>query len=201
MGEMIVRGHPLAVPFDVHTWYTTGLAFSGLGMRSSTQTVGLHWTGGEGDAAGVHRTLTARRLSVQFYIAYDGSVYQFCDASSRAAHIGTENARCVGIEIANRASTVDDPKHPRETYADTVHGRTFKASYFTPAQVASAKALTTALCAAYGLPYVSPDAHTALDPVALRSFRGVVGHYHVTVRKNDPGTRLLRDIGTQPPKP
>ncbi len=195
---MIVRGHPVSVPFDVRTWHTTGLGFPGLSMRSGTSSVGLHWTGGEGGPTQVHTVLNARRLSVHFFIDYAGVVYQFCDASARAAHIGTENARCIGVEIANRASAKPDPKHPREMYTDTVQGKTFRASYFTFWQVESARALTTALCSAYGLPYASPASSKVLPPADLRAFRGVLGHFHATKRKVDPGTRLFRDIGLQP---
>ena len=195
MGAIIVRQQAVEVDFDVENWHRTGLYFSRLGMRSTTSSVGLHWTGGEGGASQVYRVLKDRRLSVQFFIDYDGTIFQMADAQARAAHIGTENARCIGIEIANRASTKPNAKRPRELYTEKVHGKAFRATYFTPAQVASAEKLTRALCKIYGLPYEAPPTHTVAPKAFLDGFRGVIGHFHVTRRKVDPGVRLLQELG------
>ena len=192
MGEVVAGGRPIKIDAAVKTWHETGLGFPALGLRTETRAVGLHWTGGVGGAAPVYRTLGTRKLSVQFCIDVDGVVYQFADASARASHIGTANGWCVGIEICNPANG----RAPgRETYQEHVQGRSFACSYFYPAQVASARALVTALCGFYGLPYAAPASTVALSAADLKTVRGVIGHFHVTTRKVDPGTRLLRELG------
>ena len=126
-------------------------------------------------------------------------MWQFCDASDRAAHVGLGNGYSLGIEIVNRANgkpyLTPGGKHPREVYPERVHGHNFRCTAFYPAQVSAARGLTQALCAVYGLPYEAPVSDTVLDVPTLASFRGVLGHFHYTRRKADPGTRLFKEMG------
>jgi N-acetyl-anhydromuramyl-L-alanine amidase AmpD len=190
--SIIVSGRAVPVGCPVRVWHETKLGFPALGARTQTRAIGLHWTGGYGGATQVHRTLTERRLSVQFCIDVDGVIWQYADATARASHIGSANGWCCGIEICNPAS---GRALGRETYVERVQGRTFRCSYFHPAQVDATRALVTKLCEAYGLPYASPPETAALPPERLATVRGVIGHFHVTPRKLDPGARLLRELG------
>ena len=190
MSTIMIRDVPVKIDHPVDSWGGTGLHFPGLGRRTETRAVGIHWTGGRGHAEQVYDTLQQRKLSVQFCIDIDGTIYQFCDASDRAEHIGTANGWCVGIEICNPA---DGQDNSRETYREVIHGRAFRCSYFHPVQVIAARKLTQTLCTAYGLPFQAPMASTVVPD--LSTFRGVLGHFHVTRRKPDPGVRILRAIG------
>jgi len=190
--SIIVSGRAINIGIPVKVWHETKLGFPAVGARTETRAIGLHWTGGYGGAAQVYRTLNERKLSVQFCVDVDGVVWQFADASARASHIGSANGWCCGIEICNPAS----PKAVgREMYTETVHGRSFECSYFYPAQVAAVRVLVAKLCEAYGLPYAAPPETHALTTAQLSTVRGVVGHFHVTARKVDPGARLLRELG------
>ena len=195
MNAILIDGLPIAMKSTVKTWHQTSLDFPALGKRSETNAVGLHWTGGEGGGAQVHRVLKLRGLSVHFLVDQEGVIWQYADAGVRCSHIGSANSTTVGIEISNRANGKDHVRYPRERYQERVHGHKFFCSSFYPAQVAATKELTEMLCKAYGLPFVTPAVDTCLDPRSLKLFRGVLGHFHVTRRKVDPGIRLLRELG------
>ncbi len=199
MGDIIINGRAVPLCSEVRTWHDTELGFAALGKRTETRAVGLHWTGGEGGGAQVHRVLKSRGLSVQFFIDQLGVIWQYADASSRCAHIGLANGYTVGIEIANRATPAVNAKWPRDVYPERVHGKSFKCTAFYPAQVKAATELTQALCKAYGLPYETPASDTVLSPAELKAVRGVLAHFHVSRRKVDCGTRLLREMGLRDP--
>lgn len=188
MGEIVVEGRPVALACEVRR----ELQFEALGRRTETRAVVLHWTGGEGGGAQVFRVLKERGLSVNFTIDRAGVVWQYADAAARCAHVGPGNAWTCGIEMTNAANGLvrDVP-----AYTERVHGKAFSCSGFTPAQLASAKELVGTLCRAFGLPYVSPSVSTFLESKVLKEYRGVLGHFHFTRRKVDPGTRVFRELG------
>jgi len=188
-------------------WTEHKLTFPGLPMRKETRAVLHHFTGGEGQEHQVHRTLTTRRnrdtgkllgLSVQFFIRFDGAIFQFVDADTRCAHAGVANAWSVGVEIQNRATAAANVAGiRRQLVTEEIHGRTATRSTFTAAQVHSAIALTAALTEAYDVPWRLPMdgsdvLSTAMDPRDLATFRGILGHLHITTAKVDPGLALLR---------
>ena len=191
MNDILVSGRAIPVKSFVHR--SPSLTFN-RGLRTETRAVALHWTGGEGGGEQVHRVLRERGLSVQFFVDQEGHIWQYADASARCAHIGLANGYTVGIEIANRANGTPNAKWPREVYEERLHGETFKCSAFYPAQVAAVTELTQTLCKAYGLPYEAPASDTVLSATELRAVRGVLGHFHVSRRKVDPGTLLLREM-------
>lgn len=199
-GRIIVGGREVACDAVVKTWHEHGLSFATEGPRTETRAVALHWTGGEGDGRQVHRVLRERHLSVQFCIEHDGTIYQYTDANARCMHAGLANGWSVGIEISNRANGQPHAKWTRSTYLEEVHDKTFRCSRFYAEQIEASIALTKALCRAYGLPFDVPRdsagelVTTTLGTRELAAYRGVLGHYHVTRRKVDPGTELLRAI-------
>jgi N-acetyl-anhydromuramyl-L-alanine amidase AmpD len=169
-----------------------------------------HWTGGEGDAAAVARTLVRRGLGIHFVIDRDGRIYQHCDPIMVAcAHAGSSNARSVGVEIVSygyaggwawdplralRVPLVPRRGRDRETYDATTHSRTVKTAHFYPAQTLAAVGLATALSEALGIPREVASESGVLPPMLLAGdarFRGHLGHYHVSEKKRDPGPALM----------
>ena len=197
---IIVGGEPVYCDADVRTWDDTGLGFPTLRTRSTTRAVILHHTGGEGDAVQCHATLLKRGLSVHFFVGADGTIAQYADANARCAHAREANAWSVGIEMQNRA---DDRKIvrgiERELVVENIHGQDATRTTFLQPQVTAALALTDALCRAYDLPFAVPMAGsriyaTALPASELATYRGVLGHLHLTRAKVDPGIAILRAV-------
>jgi N-acetyl-anhydromuramyl-L-alanine amidase AmpD len=195
---ILIGGHPHYVGREVRVWSESGLSFEALGKRTETRAVVVHHTGGEGDAAQVHRVLKGRGLSVQFFIDHLGIIHQYCDASARASHAGTANGWSCGIEIQNRANANPVQRGiKREVVIERIHGKEGKRTTMLPEQVASAIALVEVLCKAYGLPMEVPL--TGADVTAtvvpnLSMWRGVLGHLHLKATKIDPGLVVLRAI-------
>jgi N-acetyl-anhydromuramyl-L-alanine amidase AmpD len=196
MGELFAGGKRVEVGFPI--LHTHKLHVSR--MRKRTDLIVEHWTGGENPVDTFVGTLKTRGLSCHFFVDHEGSVYQLCDADALAAHARGHNARSVGVEIQNHAT--GDPVVRgirREVVLEDVHGVPERRATFTPAQVAATIKLTEALCAHYGLPFAVPMdgrdvVRTTLPVHELAEYRGVVGHYHLTRRKRDPGLALMRAI-------
>jgi N-acetyl-anhydromuramyl-L-alanine amidase AmpD len=137
-----------------------------------------------------------RGLSVHFLLDVDGTLYQTLDLVDQAWHARSANPRSIGVEIAHvgaRASQGEEPGLVR----GTVHGDLLEQAPFTRAQEEVLARLAAALAAA--LPQIELDAprgpdgtvrREALAPDELASFHGVIGHYHVTRDKIDPGPAL-----------
>ncbi|MGE0481408.1 MAG: N-acetylmuramoyl-L-alanine amidase [Phycisphaerae bacterium] len=129
-------------------------------------------------------------------------------------------AKWYGKDAAGRTvvtlppSLVDDVRTPGfvarparpEPVAGAIHGRTLQQYDLTPEQYAALGRLTAALCRV--LPRIradfprEPDGRVAprvLTQDELERFSGVLGHYHLTTEKIDPGPafdwdRLQRDV-------
>lgn len=199
--EIMVRGLPYRCLAPIRTWRTTGLHFL-TRTRRETRWVVNHWTAAENAAPRVYANMAAGRVSVHFIVDQLGEVYQCCDTDARCAHAADNggNTYGVGIEIVNRGDG-DAPARTfvRSTRTERIHGRGCTYAEFFPAQIASVVALNAAICSAYGLPMRVPmkdgDVYpTALPVRYLESFRGVLGHFHLTTGKRDPGLELLRRI-------
>jgi hypothetical protein len=101
------------------------------------------------------------------------------------AHLGDPNLRVKGF-VPRPAS--DEPK------TGEIHGRLLMQYEFTEEQYRSLVRLAAALCA--NLPKIAPDAprgedgrvrNGVLEPAEIEAFGGLVGHYHLTTAKIDPG--------------
>jgi len=101
------------------------------------------------------------------------------------AHLGDPHLRVKGF-VARPAS--DEPK------TGEIQGRRLMQYEFTEEQYGSLVRLAAALCA--NLPRITPDAprgpdgqvrKTALAAAEIDAFGGLVGHYHLTTAKIDPG--------------
>lgn len=207
--EIIVRGQRFRCLAPVRTWLDTGLHFL-TRTRRETRWIINHWTGSENAATRVFEGMRSRLgpggkpepLSVHFIVDQLGEIYQCADTDARCAHArdGNGNTYGIGIEIVNRGDG-DAPARGfvRTRRTELIHGRMCTYGEFFPAQVASVVALNAALAAAYALPLRVPmrdgDVYpTAVPPRYLASFRGVLGHCHLTTGKRDPGLELLRRI-------
>jgi len=162
-----------------------------------------------GTSAQCFKVLEMRGLSVHFMVDLDGTVYQTCDTSARAYHAGTFNDGSVGIEIANVGAYADraelerllpipegvargalPPGYvPRPARPGLLRGRVQGTDLwqqdFTDAQYEALGRLVAALCGALDVPARAPRETGVLrDPA---SWRGILGHYHLTTAKLDPG--------------
>jgi N-acetyl-anhydromuramyl-L-alanine amidase AmpD len=167
----------------------------------------LHHTAGERDPRGVHNTLVSRKsvaapwgLSVHFVIGADGTIWQMADArSTKTLHAGRANAWSVGVEIVNRGAPPALATAPRETYSDRIHGIPFDYLRFHPAQVGAAYTLCRALCEVLEIPYRFPTESGAvtrgiMGESEIKTYRGILGHYHVSRGKVDPSPHLLDEL-------
>lgn len=205
---IIIGGARVFCAAPVVLWGESGLVFDGRPRRRQTKQIVLHWTGGEGDAAQVYRTLREAGASVPLFVDAAGVVWQFMDIDRQGVHCPGWNASGVGIEIQNRGTRIADVKLRsgvvRSEVEEIVHGRLTKYSDYTPAQVVSVVTLVRALCDHYRLPVQVPVDRRGqvitgvLSTLEAARFRGVCGHYQTPgATKADPGPRLLRLIHGQ----
>lgn len=190
-------------------------------LRAYVHQIVLHY-----DAAGTSRRCfevlqDERGLSAHFLLDVDGVLYQTLDVAERARHAGPANDRSVGIEIANigaypnpaalaaarkRSATPGKKDRPQTPVTGYVQGRRLHQFRFTDAQYrALIRLIRTLRRALPGIKAVYPEsadggvATTVLPPGPRKRFSGVLGHYHVSPKKVDPGpafdwNRVLRGI-------
>lgn len=179
-----------------------------------TRAIVLHCTGGIRPPAGVYQTLRARRgprtpdgLSVHWTIGVDGERVQMAPHDLVCLHASGVNEWTVGIELVSPllATTSIAAKERargvrRETYVDRVRGkRALRLLDLTEPQTASTLLLVEQLCDVLHVPRVVPMEGDALmrrqmTPAELSRFEGVMGHYHSSSMKIDPGTRILERL-------
>lgn len=164
----------------------------------------LHWTAGEGSAKGCFDVLTTRELGVEFYIGRDGVIYQFADpVLVDTFDAGSMNPRSIGVEIANYGFRGDPKEVPaagkdRRIYEGTIRGRKIKmAAYYEP-QLEAAYNLVEAICNAVPtIPFVIPGEGDqklytgTMNPAQERKWKGVLGHFHISDQKTDPGIDIF----------
>lgn len=214
-GEIVVGGQSVAIAAPARTWHDHGLFFGpGHGAKRRTRpiTCGVaHWTGGENPPDVVYRVLRNRKpwpLSVEFCIDASGTVWQFADPLvTRCSHAGYANGFSWGIEMVNYGtrsllSRVPRAGRHRGTSSQTIHGRSRKVASFYRGQIESARALVEAVHGALDLPVDVPrhaDGRvysTTMSKKSVRAFRGVLGHFHISRFKLDPGPTLLSELAS-----
>lgn len=169
-------------------------------LRRAIRQIVLHY-----DAAGSARKCfeilhDRRGLSAHFLLDVDGTVYQTLDVKERAWHAGPANDRSVGIEIANlgaypeRAALGPDGPGGVEPIRGRIRGRDLWQWPFTDAQYESLGRLLSALCRVLGIPARAPrdaggrvPADEVPGEAEMLAFEGLVGHFHVSAAKVDPG--------------
>jgi len=149
-----------------------------------------------GSSAGCFEILRKRGLSAHFLIDTDGTIYQTLDLRERAWHAGVANSRSVGIEVAHPGVTMEPA--PGSVRGE-IQYRVLYQKPFTDAQYAALADLLAALRRVFprvALDY--PHETGLLGPERFAAFKGVLGHYHVSREKVDPGPafdwrRLMRE--------
>ncbi|MEM8882965.1 MAG: N-acetylmuramoyl-L-alanine amidase [Planctomycetota bacterium] len=134
-----------------------------------------------------------RGLSCHFMLDVDGTIYQTLDGKERAWHAGKANDVSIGIEIANLGAYPDPEEHPGLTVEGVIQGTTLYQRPFTDAQYEALAKLCATLVRV--LPGIEPrfprDEDGGVVPGVLpdegASFSGLLGHYHLTTAKVDPG--------------
>lgn len=168
----------------------------------------IHWTAAEGSAQQVFRTLNKRGLSVDFIVDWDGKLY-CCneDLPNRlTSHAGPANTSSVGVEVVNygtRPAAKQVPQHKvaqkyRPLTVQTLHGRKFYVGDFWPEQFNTLRRLCWGAEYYLGIPSVFPtkEGTNRIEDKVIdwRSHEGVLGHFHISPRKLDPGTKVLQDL-------
>lgn len=208
---LIFDGWSAKINADVYNWHDTGLETVIGGnnkartMRQDIDLFVVHWTGGYGDAEQLFNVLNRRALGVEYFIDYEGRIVQYCDPLIvNTADAGFVNPRSVGVEVQCRGFP---PKKAgrgvpgQKAYSDRIRGRSIHMLDFTKAQKRSLDALITAhrehehrmLTIPRTLPRndrggLLRDTMTRRE---VRNYSGVIGHYHISKRKTDPGTAPL----------
>lgn len=208
--EIIVADLRVPVAAPVLTMEDHGLEFragKGARRRFPKQLIDLivvHWTGGERGARQVFRTLTSRALGVEFVVDPWGIIWQFADP----ARVDTfdakgVNPRSIGIEMTNFAfrrpgKPIPRPGRDRPRYRTQLNGRAREFASFTPWQMKACVALCDALTATVRtIPRTIPRngnnnlIRRKLKKAELDAYAGVLGHFHVSGSKLDPGTDIF----------
>jgi murein DD-endopeptidase MepM/ murein hydrolase activator NlpD len=139
-----------------------------------------------------------RGLSVHFLLDNDGTIYQTVDLAFMAFHAAGFNANSIGVEMCNRGDAKQWPEfyrqrgQKRDVTTCRIHGHTYLAFDYTAAQYDALKALARGLVRALpNLPLEYPQESPGYQSWAVlpgvRGYAGLLGHYHTTTRKWDPG--------------
>lgn len=140
--------------------------------------------------------------STHFLVDFDGTVYQTLDLALEANHSGVDeiDARSVAVDVVNPVE-LDRPRYAPEVGPDpfdrplsefeTVQGKEMQRWGYTPAQMDSLGHLARELERL--LPSLPPElpgrgnVPRHVLPDRGKSFRGFLGHLHVSERAEDPG--------------
>lgn len=223
-------GRPVAAGTRVVLWSSPGgFRATKYGERTdAVRQIVLHYDVA-GTSAQCFKVLEKRGLSVHFLVDLDGTVYQTVDTSARAYHAGTFNDGSVGIEIANIGAYakreelerlwpfpegvargalppgfVPRPARPGPLRGK-IHGTELWQQDFTDEQYEALGHLVAALCRELDVPADAPRERGVL--AAPAAWHGILGHYHLTTDKLDPGPafdwdRLLSSVrGNLAPAP
>lgn len=163
----------------------------------------LHWTGGENPPPKVFDVLDGRELGVEFSIGKYGDVWQFADPILvDTFDAGPVNKRSAGVEIINcgwKSEGRASASNFREEYTTRLHGRPRRFTRFYPAQIRAAIALVDAIIKSEQTLIkrrIPRDGSGALITSVmgggqLAAYEGVLGHFHITADKSDPGTDIF----------
>ncbi len=148
------------------------------------------------NARSCFKVLVRRGLSTHFIIDNDGVIYQPWDLCHSTWHAGSVNRYSIGFDMSN-AATINYLNYYREQGVDRgvftaeINGGRFTALGYSEAQylscIACIRAITRYFPRIKPLPPIGPDGQVINGVIADQNFEGVVGHYHLSVHKWDPG--------------
>jgi hypothetical protein len=208
--HLIVGGKEWPCRSRTILWTDSGLEFkAGDGGRRRHPKIRidllcLHWTGSENSIQQLYRTLDSRELGVEFAIDREGIVWQFCDPMTvDTFDAGYVNARSVGVEIVNYGFVAHGREPPgdwmqtRGVYECELRGKRRAFARFLLPQLGAALSLADTLTAA--IPTITrrvptEDGHLiteTMTPREVQNYSGLIGHYHVSEAKSDPGTEIF----------
>lgn len=167
----------------------------------------VHWDACLSSRA-MAKVLKQRGLSVAFAIDNDGTIYQLMDTKHIAWHAKGINTQSVGVEIANAVELKYQKWYEKHGFGPRpivkgveLNGKKLPDMLgFYPVQIEALKALIKAVSVGLIIPLKVPtdkegNLVMGVDKrVAGRSFKGIVGHYHVTQAKADPAGLALDKI-------
>ena len=151
------------------------------------------------DAASCFNVLhNERGLSCHFLLDNDGTIYQTLDLAWMGFHAAGFNAYSVGIEMSNRGDAKKWPTfyskkgQARETTTCRIHDHTYLAFQYTKQQYEALEKLVRGLARALpnmpiDYPQQSPGYQAWGEITNANTYAGLLGHYHTTRRKWDPG--------------
>ncbi len=203
-------GRPIAIGARAVLWSEPGgFRATQFGERKgAVRMIVLHYDAA-GTSAQCFHVLERRGLSCHFLVDLDGTIYQTCDTRARAYQAAEFNDGSVGIEIANigaypkrkelerlypfpagaRRGALPKGFVPRPArpgpLRGRIHGTELWQHDFTDAQYEALGRLVGTLCGALDVPALAPGGSGILATTG--TYRGIVGHYHLTPNKLDPG--------------
>jgi hypothetical protein len=213
IGKIILDGKEVEVGAPVVTWNEHGMTWTKtpnvIPRELDPDLIIWHWTGGENSPEGFYGTLNNRGLGITFYITREGFIYQFADPCvfDPKDTGGAMGRRSISLEIANYGFLVPRGKDKTGRGSDRVvdrgiriHGVKYDVARFYPQQIHTVAALTKVLCEELGIPRQFPrekDGSLALRELTnqeKRSFKGIIGHFHKTDQKADPGYHIFHEL-------
>jgi hypothetical protein len=140
--------------------------------------------------------LNKKRVSVQFCIDNDGTIYQLMDMQNIAWHAGNRavNHNSVGVEISNAYYTKYQKSYVLMGYDErpiktgvVVHGKKLDPFLgFYPEQINALTALWEAVHKCTDVLFNIPQTHNEVSSLVKScDFSGFINHYHITKRKID----------------
>lgn len=207
-GYIIVNGTRINTSFPVNHSLQFNVGEHNVQARSASSTTQgiLHWTGAEGSGRTVYNTLVGRNLSCHFSLDRDGTLWQYCDAATTISHSACTainnvawsiEITCYGVQTS-RASRVSAARS-RETYEATIQGEPFTVGDYTEEQYTTVLELCNLIHTALSIPkvaFTSPQRFVGYS--AAGAARGVIGHYHGSRVKTDPGPRIFERLAALP---
>lgn len=157
----------------------------------------LHWDVAN-SSKGCFQALKHQALSIHLMIDYDGTAYQSLDLAKKAFHASAENDHTVGIEINNPYYVgKNNPNWPRQIVSSRTprqSGKFHEHLDFRSEQKTRVVEVVEALCFILNIPRKLPplDSEGKVVTRLLKDdeIRGVVGHFHTSINKIDPGDTL-----------
>jgi N-acetyl-anhydromuramyl-L-alanine amidase AmpD len=163
--------------------------------KTTVNQVILHHDGMK-TSAGCFRVLRDRRLSTHLMIDHDGVVYQSLALRDTAWHAYDRNETSIGIDLNNpvHPDRLPGNQAPREIFRGRINSGRVKVSLgYTDAQYDALIAVLDGLFRIFPQLQQHRRAPIGTDGKVVRrklvetSYAGVLGHFHVSANKWDPG--------------